>query len=73
MGRQKINKYMTLLLEHSILYFVLYARISPECRKLTSTLRNFTYEALAIRLILPSPPVSKSLYHELHGRIPTFA
>ncbi|KAG6380482.1 hypothetical protein JVT61DRAFT_8635 [Boletus reticuloceps] len=26
MGRQKVNKYMMLLLEHSVLYFVLYAR-----------------------------------------------
>lgn len=30
MGRQKINKYMILLLEHSILYFIVYARFSPE-------------------------------------------
>lgn len=28
MGRQKINKYMTLLLEHSVLYFVLYGVLS---------------------------------------------
>ena len=28
-GRQKINKYMRLLLEHSVLYFFLYARTFP--------------------------------------------
>lgn len=30
MGRQKVNKYMTLLLEHSIVYFFLYWRFLPE-------------------------------------------
>ncbi|KAN0094319.1 hypothetical protein V8E55_002606 [Tylopilus felleus] len=40
MGRQKINKYMILLLEHSILYFIV----------------NFTYEALATGVLIPSTP-----------------
>jgi len=40
MGRQKINTYMRLLLEHSVLYFFL----------------NFAYEALAMGTLMPSPP-----------------
>ncbi|KAG6377332.1 hypothetical protein JVT61DRAFT_15122 [Boletus reticuloceps] len=39
MGRQKVNKYMMLLLEHSVLYFVL----------------NFTNEALEVGTYVPSP------------------
>jgi len=45
MGRQKINKYMRLLLEHSVLYFFL----------------NFAYEMLAIGLVLPSTPILYAL------------
>ncbi|KAF8125276.1 hypothetical protein EV363DRAFT_1351256 [Boletus edulis] len=40
MGRQKVNKYMMLLLEHSVLYFVL----------------NFSYEALEVGTYFPSTP-----------------
>ncbi|KAF8125267.1 hypothetical protein EV363DRAFT_1586406 [Boletus edulis] len=41
MGRQKVNKYMMLLLEHSVLYFVL----------------NFSYTAFNISTYIPSAPV----------------
>ncbi|KAF8550228.1 hypothetical protein OG21DRAFT_1514289, partial [Imleria badia] len=44
---------MMLLLEHSVLYFVL----------------NFAYEAFALGTLLPSSSASEFPYDELHGKI----
>lgn len=38
---------------------------------LTLTHRNFTYEALATGVLIPSTPVSEFAYDELLGKIPT--
>ncbi|KAI9457566.1 hypothetical protein HD554DRAFT_1771359 [Boletus coccyginus] len=51
MGRQKVNKYMTLLLEHSIVYFFL----------------NFSYEALAMGVLLSPSQVLYSLLVALYA------
>jgi len=49
-GKQKVNKYMILLLEHSIVYFFL----------------NFAYEALPIGMLIPSIPVLYALLVTLY-------